>query len=72
MQLNKLESEEFWFFFCFGCSACNKFLLLLFSSCTFILTYFVPVCRHFVDGDMGVEFIDAVQHGPRLVGQRYL
>ena len=34
-------------FFGFGCSACNKFLLLLFSS-TFILTYFEPV-RHYVD-----------------------
>ena len=33
--------------FGFGCSACNKFLLLLFSS-TFILTYFEPV-RHYVD-----------------------
>ena len=31
---------------------------------------FVPLCRHFVDDDMGVEFIDAVQHGPGLVGQR--
>ena len=34
-------------FFGFGCSACDKFLLLLFSS-TFILTYFEPV-RHYVD-----------------------
>ena len=34
-------------FFGFGCSAFNKFLLLLFSS-TFILTYFEPV-RHYVD-----------------------
>jgi len=34
-------------FFGFGCSACNNFLLLLFSS-TFILTYFEPV-RHYVD-----------------------
>ena len=33
-------------FFGFGCSVCNKFLLLLFSS-TFILTYFEPV-RHYV------------------------
>ena len=36
----------------------------------FVLT-FVPLSRHFVDDDMGVEFMDAVQHGPRLVGQRY-
>ena len=34
-------------FFCFDCSVCKKFLLLLFSS-TFILTYFEPV-RHYVD-----------------------
>ena len=34
-------------FFGFGCSACNKFILLLFSS-TFILTYFEQV-RHYVD-----------------------
>ena len=34
-------------FFGFGCSVCNKFLLLLFSL-TFILTYFEPV-RHYVD-----------------------
>ena len=47
VQLKKRESEEFWVFFGFGCSACNKFLLLLFSS-TFILTYFEPV-RHYVD-----------------------
>ena len=47
MQLKKLESEEFWVFFGFGCSVCNKFLLLLFSS-TFILTYFEPV-GHYVD-----------------------
>ena len=33
-------------FFGFGCSVCNKFLLLLFNS-TFILTYFEPV-RHYV------------------------
>ena len=33
-------------FFGFGCSACNKFILL-FSS-TFILTYFEPF-RHYVD-----------------------
>ena len=32
-------------FFGFGSSACNKFLLLLFSS-TFILTYFEPVRHH--------------------------
>ena len=38
-------------FFGFGCSACNKFLLLLFSS-TFILTYFEPV-RHCV-GVLGI------------------
>ena len=34
-------------FFGFGCSACNKFILFLFSS-TFFLTYFEPV-RHYVD-----------------------
>ena len=38
-------------FFGFGCSVCNKFLLLLFSS-TFILTYFEPV-RHYV-GVLGI------------------
>ena len=38
-------------FFGFGCSACNKFILLLFSS-TFILTYFEPV-RHYV-GVLGI------------------
>ena len=39
----KLESEEFWFF-CFGCSVCNKFLLL-FSS-TLILTYLEPILHY--------------------------
>ena len=38
-------------FFGFGCSVCNKFLMLLFSS-TFILTYFEPV-RHYV-GVLGI------------------
>ena len=38
-------------FFGFGCSVCNKFLLLLFSS-TFILTYFEHV-RHYV-GVLGI------------------
>ena len=37
--------------FGFGCSVCNKFLLLLFNS-TFILTYFEPV-RHYV-GVLGI------------------
>ena len=37
--------------FGFGCTFCNKFLLLLFSS-TFILTYFEPV-RHYV-GVLGI------------------
>ena len=44
VQLKKLESEEFFGFFGFGCSICNNFLLLF--SATFILTYFVPVCHY--------------------------